>query len=297
MQKLIVAFLIFTLTPVLYAAEPIVVKWDKGKSGYTIAAFDPATRNVRWDIAPPCRSPNFVRKTSRGIMVGCNDSNVVMLDPSTGKELWRRNLVSDAPAAINGAYSLKRRYDIDGFAGERPEGFVLYQKNEDAYFFIGANGEYLLRCNDTCGEKLMSAKLHAGKTLLMRWKGPSQWGAGAFDIAAGRMAWEWYSCSAANFAEHTSMGVLVGCEDSMLVMLNPETGKEIWRRDLSAMRWQNGKRFDVDRYHGERPEGFLVSQSSDLYLMINKNGDVLLHCEQQCADPARAAIAPAVQGN
>ncbi len=127
------------------ADELFFVKWDKGKSKQTVAALDLAARGVRWEVSP-CRTPNFAAKTSVGILVGCDDSNVLLLEPQTGKEIWRRDLAIEEPDAGKRDRRPFRETQINRFQEERPDGFLV-SVSDEVFVLLGKKGEYLMRCD------------------------------------------------------------------------------------------------------------------------------------------------------
>lgn len=276
---------IFLASVSLYAAEPVVVKLNQGALGDRVAAYDLVARDVAWEIAP-CPELNFVKTTSGGILVGCEDSILLMLNAATGIEIWRRNLALDVPGAASRTKRARNKFDINKFHGEKPYGYLV--SDGENYFLIRKDGQYLIRCDESCGAILMSTDLHAGKWLIMRWQNPgSNRGVAAFDVAKGKLAWEFSACTTANFAAATSTGVLVGCDDSNLILLDTASGKEIWRRDLAITERDEARRANrtfrelrINRFHAETPEGFFVSSADVVYLLIAKKGDQLMRCDK-----------------
>lgn len=129
----------------LYAADLIYTKWDKGRGHRMVAAIDLATRAVRWEINP-CRTANFAEPTSVGILVGCDDSNVILLDAATGKELWRRDLAMIEPDPNRYPNRIYREIKVNRFHYEKPEGFFVSFADE-IYVLMGRDGAYLMRCD------------------------------------------------------------------------------------------------------------------------------------------------------
>lgn len=151
MEKLmaIAAAALLTVSVEVSAADVVTVKWDKGGANRTVVAFDLTRRAVVWDTIP-CRTGNFAEKTSGGILVGCDDSNVVMLDPATGNVLWRRDLAMQEPDVSKREKRPFREIQVNRFHGERPDGFFL-SSSDEVYLLIGKKGEYLMRCDrDGC---------------------------------------------------------------------------------------------------------------------------------------------------
>jgi len=123
-------------------AETVFVKWDKGKSDRGVVAFDLTARNILWE-AKPCWIPNFAEKTSGGVLTGCDDGQVAMLDPATGKEIWKRSVMDGlAPGSARPEKLIK----VNRYHGEKADGFFV-STSDEVYLLIGKRGEYLMRCN------------------------------------------------------------------------------------------------------------------------------------------------------
>lgn len=127
------------------AGDVIAKKWDKGGSIRVVAGFDTVKRGLAWEVTP-CRVANFAEKTSGGILVGCDDSNVVMLDPETGKTLWRSDLAKTEPNEFKREQRRFREIKVNRFHEERPEGFFV-SSSDEVYLLVGKKGEYLMRCD------------------------------------------------------------------------------------------------------------------------------------------------------
>lgn len=129
----------------LHAADLIYAKWDKGRGHRMVAAFDLSTRAVRWEINP-CKTANFAATTSVGILIGCDDSNVMLLEPATGKEIWRRDLAMIEPDEDRRRTREFREIKINRYHQETPQGFFVSFADE-IYVLMGRKGEYLMRCD------------------------------------------------------------------------------------------------------------------------------------------------------
>jgi hypothetical protein len=127
------------------AADVIAKRWTKGSGVRVVAGFDLAKRGPVWEVAP-CRIPNFAEKTSGGFLVGCDDSNVVMLDTQTGKILWRRDVAIMEPDEHKRDRRPFRETKVNRYHEERPEGFFV-SASDEVYMLIGKKGEYLMRCD------------------------------------------------------------------------------------------------------------------------------------------------------
>lgn len=136
---------LLSISASLHAADLIFTKWDKGKGHRMVAAFDLATRTVRWEINP-CKTANFAATTSVGVLIGCDDSNVILLDPASGKEIWRRDLAMIEPDEGRRYNRTYREVKINRFHQETPQGFFVSFADE-IYVLMGHKGEYLMRCD------------------------------------------------------------------------------------------------------------------------------------------------------
>ncbi|MDH4133799.1 MAG: hypothetical protein OEV31_03340 [Gammaproteobacteria bacterium] len=142
--KSIVLVSLFLVSSQIFAADIVFVKRDKGKT-HTIMALDLSKRAVLWEVTP-CLIGNFSEKTSVGILVGCDDSNVVLLEPETGKVVWRRDLAMQEPDERRRERRPYREIKINRYHAERPDGFFV-SSSDEVYVLIGRKGEYLMRCD------------------------------------------------------------------------------------------------------------------------------------------------------
>lgn len=142
--KSIVPVLLLLVSSQVVADDIVFVKRDKGKV-HTIAALDLTKRAVLWEVTP-CLTGNFSEKTSVGILVGCDDSNVVLLDPETGKVVWQRDLAMQEPDERRRERRPFREIKINRYHAERPDGFFV-SSSDEVYVLMGKKGEYLMRCD------------------------------------------------------------------------------------------------------------------------------------------------------
>jgi outer membrane protein assembly factor BamB len=141
----IVMLVLLSTTMKAIADDVVTVRWDKGKGDQRVAAIDLARRVVLWE-ATPCRAPNITEKTSVGLLVTCDDSNVALLDPATGNVLWRRDLAMIEPDEYKRQQRTYREIKLNRFHSEKANGFFL-SKDDETYVLIGKKGEYLMRCD------------------------------------------------------------------------------------------------------------------------------------------------------
>jgi H+/Cl- antiporter ClcA len=90
----------------------------------------------------------------------------------------------------------------------------------------------------------------------------------AFDLAERKVLWKTRVGKSVNFVVETSVGVLVGDDEGSVVLLNGSDGKVIWSTLL-------GKDDEINRFHGESEEGFLVSSGDGKFWLVGKEGKVL----------------------
>lgn len=97
----------------------------------------------------------------------------------------------------------------------------------------------------------------------------------ALDLTARKVLWEAHPGKSVNFVEKTEEGVLVGTDEGTVVMLNPADGKVLWTCLLE-------KKGEINRFHGESEEGFLVSDGDERFWLVDHQGKVLMSCIDQC---------------
>ena len=110
--------------------------WDKPHRGNrgNVTALDLSTGKVVWGSSPG-KSVNFVQETGAGILIGNDEGEVVLLDKTNGKVLWRCRL--------------ERKAEIKTLVAETDEGFFV-SSGDALFWLVGRDGKLLLRCNDSC---------------------------------------------------------------------------------------------------------------------------------------------------
>jgi outer membrane protein assembly factor BamB len=97
-------------------------------------------------------------------------------------------------------------------------------------------------------------------------KAPNRKTVAAFDLSTGKVVWQKQLPDVLNFAEEQPEGVLVGCDDGALYLLNAGDGAQLWKAAL-------GK--EVNEFHGATQEGFLVSHDKQVYWLVGRDGKAL----------------------
>jgi len=97
-------------------------------------------------------------------------------------------------------------------------------------------------------------------------KGSDKKTVAAFDLASGKVLWEKKLADSVNFVEERPEGILVGCDDGGLYLLNPVDGAQIWKTSLG--------KYEVNEFHGSTADGFLVSHDKRVYWLIGSDGKV-----------------------
>jgi hypothetical protein len=97
----------------------------------------------------------------------------------------------------------------------------------------------------------------------------------AFDLAARKVLWEAHPGKSVNFVEETKTGVLVGTDDGTVVLLNRGDGTIAWKCLLD-------KKGEINRFHGETENGFLISSGDERFWLVGHDGSVLMRCVDQC---------------
>jgi outer membrane protein assembly factor BamB len=118
-------------------ATTIYFHWDKPHHGNrgNVTALDLSTGRLVWEVTP-AKSVNFVRETSSGVLFGDDEGEVVLLDKSDGKVIWRCRVEPKAA-------------EIKFLVADTENGFVV-ASGDSFYWLVSREGKLLLRCNDTC---------------------------------------------------------------------------------------------------------------------------------------------------
>jgi outer membrane protein assembly factor BamB len=89
----------------------------------------------------------------------------------------------------------------------------------------------------------------------------------AFDLTERKVLWKTRVGKSVNFVVETSAGILVGDDEGEVVLLNHTDGKASWKAFLG--------KDQIDHYHGESEEGFLVSSGDEKFWLVSKQGAIL----------------------
>jgi len=85
----------------------------------------------------------------------------------------------------------------------------------------------------------------------------------AVDLESGKLVWERKLKKEINFVRATDAGVLVGSDDGFLYLLRPADGTQVWAANL-------GK--EVNEFHKDSGEAFLVSHEQQVYWLVGRDG-------------------------
>ena len=110
--------------------------WDKPHHGDrgNVTALDLAARKVVWEVSAG-KSVNFVQETASGILVGNDEGEVVLLDKTNGKPIWRCRVEKSA--------------EIKKLVADTEDGYLV-TSGDSFLWLVSRDGKLLLRCNDTC---------------------------------------------------------------------------------------------------------------------------------------------------
>lgn len=86
------------------------------------------------------------------------------------------------------------------------------------------------------------------------------------DAGTGKVAWERRFPNEANFAKVVKDGILVGCDDGALYLLDGSSGAITWTVPLG------GKDEKVNVFHGTYEGGWLVSYHNNVYWLVSPKG-------------------------
>ena len=112
--------------------------------------------------------------------------------------------------------------------------------------------------------------------------GGSRANVAALDLEARKVLWQASPGKSVNFVVETKSGVLVGTDQGTVVMLNPADGKVLWKSFL--------EKGEINRFHGESDEGFLVSSGDERFWLVDHEGKVVMRCIDQCLSKWARAI-------
>lgn len=89
------------------------------------------------------------------------------------------------------------------------------------------------------------------------------------DAGSGKVVWEHRFPNEANFAKSVKEGILVGCDDGALYLLNSSSGAITWSVQLGS----KGEKVNV--FHGAVADGWLVSFHNNAYWLVSPKGEVI----------------------
>ncbi|MFZ5805121.1 MAG: PQQ-binding-like beta-propeller repeat protein [Acidobacteriota bacterium] len=89
------------------------------------------------------------------------------------------------------------------------------------------------------------------------------------DLASGQVVWEHRFGEEVNFVEKVKGGLLVGCDDGTLSLVDPATGSLRWTAKLGE------KDEKVNTFRGEFAEGFLVSFHNEVLWLVSPKGELV----------------------
>lgn len=89
------------------------------------------------------------------------------------------------------------------------------------------------------------------------------------DLATGQVVWEHRFGEEVNFVEKVKSGLLVGCDDGTLSLLDPGSGAVKWTAKVGA------KDEKVNTFRGEFADGYLVSFHNEVLWLVSPKGELL----------------------
>jgi outer membrane protein assembly factor BamB len=87
----------------------------------------------------------------------------------------------------------------------------------------------------------------------------------AIDLESGKVVWEKKLRKEVNFVLETKEGILVGSDDGFLYLLRPSDGSQIWGSNLGV---------EVNEFHRDAGDAFLVSHDKQVYWLVDREGKV-----------------------
>ena len=117
----------------------------------------------------------------------------------------------------------------------------------------------------------------AATVKFVKWDKPhagSRSNVAALDLASRKVLWQASPGKSVNFVVETKSGVLVGTDEGTVVLLNAADGKVIWKTFI--------EKGEINRFHGESDEGFLVSSGDERFWLVDQSGKLLMRCGDQC---------------
>jgi putative pyrroloquinoline-quinone binding quinoprotein len=116
-----------------------------------------------------------------------------------------------------------------------------------------------------------------GTVRFVKWDKPhggSRANLAALDLSTRKVLWEAHPGKSINFVAETKDGVLVGTDEGSLVLLNASDGKVLWKSFL--------EKGEINRFHSESEEGFLISSGDERFWLVDHAGKVVMRCGDQC---------------
>ncbi|GBC80779.1 Outer membrane protein assembly factor BamB [bacterium HR09] len=89
------------------------------------------------------------------------------------------------------------------------------------------------------------------------------------EVETGKVVWEQRFGEEVNFVEKVKGGVLVGCDDGTLSLVEPASGQVRWTTKLGE------KDEKVNTFRGEYPAGYLVSFDNETLWFVSPKGELL----------------------
>lgn len=89
------------------------------------------------------------------------------------------------------------------------------------------------------------------------------------DLANGQVVWEHRFGEEVNFVEKVKAGLLVGCDDGTLSLVDAGTGEVKWTAKLGE------KDEKVNTFRGEFASGYLVSFHNEVLWLVSPKGEVV----------------------
>ncbi len=96
----------------------------------------------------------------------------------------------------------------------------------------------------------------------------------AIDLSARKVLWQTSPGKSVNFVQETAHGILIGTDEGTVALLDPADGKILWKTFL--------EKGEINRFHSDSDEGFLVSSGDERFWLVDHDGKVLMRCLDQC---------------
>ena len=121
----------FASSPILYD-DLLLIQFDQGSDSEEgkskLLGIDTSNGKIRWEVTRPVAnswaSPSLIETGGRAMLIACGETWVIAYDPSSGKELWRADvLMSDiAPSPAFGGGLVFATNDGAALFAIRPDG-------------------------------------------------------------------------------------------------------------------------------------------------------------------------------